>query len=34
MLVESQKGFAAIAMKWGIIPKIAPNLNQGMGVLR
>jgi hypothetical protein len=31
MLVGSPKERVSIAMKWGIIPKIAPNPNQGMG---
>jgi hypothetical protein len=34
MLVGSPKEHVPIAMKWGIIPNIAPNPNQGMGVLR
>jgi hypothetical protein len=34
MLVENPKERVSIAMKWGITPKIAPNLNQEMGVLR
>jgi hypothetical protein len=34
MLVGSLKACISIAMKWDIAPKIAPNPNQGMGVLR
>jgi len=34
MLVGSLKERVLTTMKWGIIPKITPNLNQGMGVLR
>jgi hypothetical protein len=34
MLMGSPKGHVSITMKWGITTKIAPNLNQGMGVLR
>jgi len=34
MPVGNPKGHVSIAMKWGIIPKIAPNPNQGMGALR
>jgi hypothetical protein len=34
MLVGSPKECVLIAMKWGIIPKIAPNPNRGMGVVR
>jgi hypothetical protein len=34
MLVGSLKEHVLIAMKWGITPKIAPNPNQKMGVLR
>jgi len=33
-LVGSPKGRVSTVMKWGIIPKIAPNPNRGMGVLR
>jgi hypothetical protein len=32
MLVGSLKECVSIAMKWGIIPKITPNLNRRMGV--
>jgi hypothetical protein len=34
MLVGSPKEHVSIVMKWDIIPKIAPNPNWGMGVLR
>jgi hypothetical protein len=34
MLVGNPKERASIAMKWDITSKIAPNPNQGMGVLR
>jgi hypothetical protein len=34
MLVGGPKERVSIAMKWGITPKIAPNPNQGMEVLR
>jgi len=34
MLVGNPKECVSIAMKWGIIPNIAPNPNQGMGILR
>ncbi len=34
MLVENPKEHASTVMKWGIIPKIAPNPNRGMGALR
>jgi len=34
MLVESLKEHVSTVMKWGIAPKIAPNPNRGMGVLR
>jgi len=34
MLVGNLKECVSIAMKWGITPKIAPNPNRGMGVLR
>jgi hypothetical protein len=34
MLVGSPKEHVLIAMKWDIIPKIAPNPNQAMGVIR
>ncbi len=34
MLVGSPKERVSTTMKWGITPKIAPNPNQGMGVLR
>jgi hypothetical protein len=34
MLTGSPKEHVLIVMKWDIIPKIAPNLNQVMGVLR
>jgi hypothetical protein len=34
MLVGSQKECVSITMKWGITPKIAPNPNRGMGVIR
>jgi hypothetical protein len=34
MLVGSPKEHVLIAMKWDITPKIAPNPNQAMGVLR
>jgi hypothetical protein len=34
MLVGSPRECVSIAMKWAIIPNIAPNPNQGMGVLR
>jgi hypothetical protein len=34
MLVGSSKECVSIAMRWGIIPKIAPNPNRGMGVPR
>jgi hypothetical protein len=30
--IGSPKGRVLIATKWGITPKIAPNLNRGMGV--
>jgi hypothetical protein len=30
----NQKEHVSIATKWDIIPKIAPNLNSGMGVQR
>ncbi len=33
-LVESPKEHVSIVMKWDIIPKIAPNPNRAMGVLR
>jgi hypothetical protein len=33
MLVGSPKENVAIAMKWDITSKIAPNPNQGMGAL-
>jgi hypothetical protein len=34
MLVGSPKEHVSIAMKCSITPNIAPNPNQGMGVLR
>jgi len=34
MLVGSPKERVSTAIKWDITPKIAPNLNRGMGVLR
>jgi len=34
MLVGGPKERVSTAMKWGITPKIAPNPNQGMEVLR
>jgi hypothetical protein len=34
MPVENPKEHVSIAMKWGITPKITPNPNQEMGVLR
>jgi len=34
VLVRSPKERVSIVMKWGIIPKIAPNSNRGMGVVR
>jgi hypothetical protein len=34
MLVGSAKERVSIVMKWGIIPKIAPNPNWGIGALR
>jgi hypothetical protein len=34
MLAGSPKEHASTVMKWGITPKIAPNPNQGMGVLK
>jgi hypothetical protein len=34
MLMGSPKEHVSIAMKWDITPKIAPNPNQGMGVIR
>jgi hypothetical protein len=34
MPVGNPKEHASIAMKWGIIPKIAPNPNRGMVALR
>jgi len=34
MLVRSPKEHVSTAMKWGIIPKIDPNPNEGMGVLK
>jgi hypothetical protein len=34
MLVGNPKERVSIAMKWGITPRIAPNPNQGMGLLR
>jgi hypothetical protein len=34
MLVGSPKEHASTTMYWGITPKIAPNPNWGMGVLR
>ncbi len=34
MLAGNPKECVSIVMKWGIIPKIAPNPNRGMGVLR
>jgi hypothetical protein len=34
MLMENPKEHVSIAMKWGITPKITPNPNQGMRVLR
>jgi len=34
MLVRSPKKHVSTSMKWGITPKIAPNPNQGMGVLK
>jgi len=33
MLVRSPKECVSIAMKWDIIPKIAPNPNWGMGIV-
>ncbi len=32
MLVGNPKERVSITMKWGITPKVAPNLNRGMGV--
>jgi len=34
MLMGNPKEHVSIAMKWGIIPRIAPNPNRGMGLLR
>jgi hypothetical protein len=34
MLVGSPKECVSITMKWDITPKIAPNPNWGMGVVR
>jgi len=34
MLVRNLKECVSIAMKWGITPRIAPNPNWGMGLLR
>jgi hypothetical protein len=34
MLVGSPKEHASNVMKWGITPKIAPNPNRGMGVIK
>jgi hypothetical protein len=34
MLMGSPKEHASTAMKWGIIPKIVPSPNRGMGALR
>jgi hypothetical protein len=34
MLVGNSKERVSIAMKWGITPRIAPNPNRGMGLLR
>jgi hypothetical protein len=34
MLVGNPKEHVSIAMKLGIIPKIVPNPNRGMGALR
>ncbi len=34
MPAGNPKERVSITMKWGIIPKIAPNPNQGMGALR
>jgi hypothetical protein len=34
MLVGNPKECVSIAMKWGITPRIAPNLNRGVGLLR
>jgi hypothetical protein len=34
MLVRNPKERVSIVMKWGIIPRIAPNPNRGMGLLR
>jgi hypothetical protein len=34
MLVGSPKERVSTAMKWGVIPKIAPNLNKGARVLK
>ncbi len=34
MLMGRTKEHVSIATKWGIIPKIAPNPNRGMGFLK
>jgi hypothetical protein len=34
MLVGNLREHVSIVMKWAIIPKIAPNSNWGMGLLR
>jgi hypothetical protein len=34
MLVGDPREYASIVMKWGITPRIAPNPNRGMGLLR
>jgi hypothetical protein len=34
MLVGNPKECVSIVMKWGIIPRIAPNPNRGVGLLR
>jgi len=34
MLVGNPKECVSIVMKWGITPRIAPNPNQGVGLLR
>jgi hypothetical protein len=34
MLVGNPKGCVSIAMKWGTTPRIVPNPNRGVGLLR
>jgi len=34
MLLGNPKERVSIVMKWGITPRIAPNPNQGVGLLR